>query len=261
MSDGQITPPIWLMREPRERTGGLNRKTIGRAAVALADADGLHGLTLRAVARQLDAAPMSLYRYIQNKDGLFDLMLDEVLAEVATSPAPMRNWRVDVTAVARAMWGMVNRHRWYARVVYLRPPAGPNSCRIQEFLLATFVEQGVDLPTASTYRRLIDGHVLGIALEQATIPQVGLSGAAEEKQIRQIARQWWSEGPADGDYPLLGELMSGFMAGSDPGLSWPDPNTRFELGLEFLLDGIGQQIEGEQLEGKQVEGRRRDPKA
>jgi len=242
MGDGQITPPIWSMREPRERAGGLNRKMIGRAAVALADADGLHGLTLRAVAQRLDAAPMSLYRYIQNKDGLFDLMLDEVLGEVAT-PAPTRHWRADVTALARAMWVMVNRHRWYAQVVHLRPPAGPQSCRIQEFLLAAFVEQGVDLPTASTYRRLIDGHVLGIALEQATMPQMGLSGPAEEKRIRQIARPWWPEGAADSDYPLLGKLMSSFMAGSDPGLSWPDPNTRFELGLEFLLDGIGQQID------------------
>src|SRR5262245_37630998 len=79
------TPPIWLLPEPPERSWGLGRADIVNAAVRLADAGGAEALTMRVVAKELGAStPMSLYRYVHNKDGLIDLMLDAVNAEVPT---------------------------------------------------------------------------------------------------------------------------------------------------------------------------------
>ena len=65
---------------------------------------------------------MALYRYVSSKDGLIDLMLDHVIAEVGAPERPSRSWRADVRAIAARTWETVMRHGWYAQLVYSRPP-------------------------------------------------------------------------------------------------------------------------------------------
>src|ERR1700712_5283333 len=58
-------------RPGRERTDGqLDQAAIVNAGIAVADAEGLAALSMRRVAAELDAAPMSLYRHVDNKDEL-----------------------------------------------------------------------------------------------------------------------------------------------------------------------------------------------
>jgi AcrR family transcriptional regulator len=81
---------------------------------------------MAAVARRLGSySPMALYRYVSSKDGLIDLMLDHVIAEVELPPARGRAWRADIQGIASGTWEMVMRHGWYAQLVYSRPPLGP----------------------------------------------------------------------------------------------------------------------------------------
>ncbi|GAA2275792.1 TetR/AcrR family transcriptional regulator [Nonomuraea roseoviolacea subsp. roseoviolacea] len=62
---------------------GLDLDRIVRAAVELADAEGLAGLSMRKVADRLGFTTMSLYRHVPGRDQLVDLMRDAVLAELA----------------------------------------------------------------------------------------------------------------------------------------------------------------------------------
>lgn len=90
-TDGAPAPPIWFLPEAPERKWGLGRAEIVRVAIEIADGGGAEALTMRAVATKLGAAtPMSLYRYVHSKEGLVDLMLDEVGAEVPTPDEPGR---------------------------------------------------------------------------------------------------------------------------------------------------------------------------
>ncbi|MCP2164008.1 TetR/AcrR family transcriptional regulator [Goodfellowiella coeruleoviolacea] len=237
------TPPIWLLPEPPERQWGLGRPEIVRAAIEIADEAGAAALTMRAVAAKLGSStPMSLYRYVHSKDGLVDLMLDAACAEVSTPDQPGADWRAEVTELARARWAMVKRHPWFAELVHSRPPASPNACRYQEFYLATFARLGQDLARSVSFYRLIDGHVLGLALQQVEEQKMWRHNSFTSlAEVRDTARAWWGPMNEDGPYPNLVRLMRGYFDGGD-GAPSPGVDEQFELGLGCLLDGIAARL-------------------
>ena len=75
---------VWERPEPPDRPvpASLSRERIVRAAIRLADADGLAAVSLRKVAAALDVGPMRLYGYITTKEELLELMVDAVYAEI-----------------------------------------------------------------------------------------------------------------------------------------------------------------------------------
>lgn len=215
MGDQGPTPPIWLLPEPPERGWGLGRVDIVNAAVRLADHGGAEALTMRAVAKELGAStPMSLYRYVHSKDGLVDLMLDLANSEVRTPEAPGEDWRGELTAVAADTWAMTKRHPWYARLVHQRPPAGPNASRRTEFVLATFDRLGQDLSSALGYARLLDGYVIGQALQWAEERAMRQRNAfVDVVDVQRQARAWFGDVVSeDGPYPLLMRVLESFLA-------------------------------------------------
>src|SRR3712207_4865231 len=75
---------VWERPEPPDRPvlAPLSLERLVRAAIRLADADGLEAVSLRKVAAALDVGPMRLYGYIATKEELLDLMVDSVYAEI-----------------------------------------------------------------------------------------------------------------------------------------------------------------------------------
>ena len=84
MSDATPRQPIWTrpVRGSRGPAPGRSRDAIVAAAVALADADGLDAVSMRAVATALGTGAGSLYRYLSSRDDLLDLMVDRVAGEL-----------------------------------------------------------------------------------------------------------------------------------------------------------------------------------
>lgn len=62
----------------RRRQTPLSTRTIVRTSLALVEREGLAALTMRRVADELGVAPMALYRYVTDRQGLLLGMLDEV---------------------------------------------------------------------------------------------------------------------------------------------------------------------------------------
>lgn len=215
-------PLIWHHPEPPGRKNALTRAAVVRTAIEVADAGGVAALTMRAVADALGVStPMSLYRYVLNKDGLVDLMLDEVSAEVAVPSAPSGDWRADLRGLATSLWAMIGRHRWYAELVDSRPPFGPRTMRRAAFLLTVLDDAG--LAPAIAYASLLDNYVTGTAMsvsrELEMLGRFGIGSTA--------------------DLPAYeGEMADDSLA---PWLhDMPDltADSRFELGLDCLLDGF-----------------------
>src|SRR5690606_16759942 len=92
-------------RRPRPRGAetGLSPAAIVRAAIGVADAEGIDGLSMRRVAARLGVTTMALYRYVSAKDDLVLLMADTVFAEHAL-PDPPGNWRDGLELAARSHW-------------------------------------------------------------------------------------------------------------------------------------------------------------
>ena len=104
---------VWERPEPPDRPvpAPLSRKRIVRAAIRLADADGLDAVSLRKVAAALDVGPMRLYGYIATKEELLDLMVDAIHAEIRPTGD---GWREVLRSVAETTRKAVHQHEWLA---------------------------------------------------------------------------------------------------------------------------------------------------
>src|SRR3954452_13190010 len=101
--------------------GALGVSAIVAAGIAVADAEGLVALSMRRVAAELGAAPMSLYRHVRDKDQLLLQMMDAAISEVAL-PEPPANWREGLEIAARALWTGFRRHPWLPPALSLTRP-------------------------------------------------------------------------------------------------------------------------------------------
>jgi hypothetical protein len=69
---------------------------------------------------------MRLYGYIETKDELLDLMVDEVYREI-TPPRPSADWRTGLRHVAHGIRDAAKRHEWFIDLLSPRPHQGPHS--------------------------------------------------------------------------------------------------------------------------------------
>jgi AcrR family transcriptional regulator len=93
---------------PRPRS--LTAEQIAAAAVAVIDRAGLGGLTMRAVADQLGASAMGLYRYVEDREELEGLVVELVLGAVDPAPPPAGSWQERTTAMADRVRVAVGAH-------------------------------------------------------------------------------------------------------------------------------------------------------
>jgi AcrR family transcriptional regulator len=229
---------IWTQPPPPPRQRSLGREEIVTAAVAVADEAGPDALTMKAVAARLGPyTPMALYRYVYSKDGLVDLMLDRVAAEIVLPDRPGPDWRADLQVLASRTREMIKRHPWYAVLFHTRPPLGPHIMARQEFMLAVFTERGASPAAAMTYAALIDRHILGSGLQEAEEARMARRYKLDDPQSMAAALAAAHDLAATrGRYPVLTRWLA------DP--AGPSADEQFELGLGFLLDGIADQLPG-----------------
>ncbi|MFT4199434.1 TetR/AcrR family transcriptional regulator [Gordonia sp. (in: high G+C Gram-positive bacteria)] len=101
---------------------------IGGAAAAIADADGLGAVSMKAVADRLGVTPMSLYRYVESKEDVYELMVDDGYgAPPADLFAGRDAWRERITAWSMGVVDRLLAHPWVTELPMLRPPAGPKT--------------------------------------------------------------------------------------------------------------------------------------
>jgi AcrR family transcriptional regulator len=137
---------LWGTTSPGPRRGprpALTVPEVVRAAVAIADREGLEALTMRRLARELGVGPMALYTYVPGKAELLDLMLDAVYLEMPRNALP-GDWRERLTAVARDNRALFEAHPWAATLSSSRPPLGPGLMAKYEHELAALADSGLD---------------------------------------------------------------------------------------------------------------------
>ena len=229
--------------QPPRRDRGLSRAEIVRAAIAVADAEGLDAISMRRIARELNAGAMSLYWHVASKEELLDLMLDAIEAEIEV-PEPSGDWRADLSAFAHRTRAALSRHRWAVEFVGTRPPSGPNDVRNLERLLGLLDGTGVDdarvtMSIFMTVATFVTGAVMREAQEirlQREQERAEANLTEEEIQAtRERYRKWFE---ASGRFPRITRLME---SGVDP----DDPATRderFQFGLDCVLDGIAARL-------------------
>ena len=121
--------PIWARPERGSRgpAPAHSRDDIVATAIALADADGIAAVSMRAVASELGTSAGSLYRYLSSRDDLLDLMTDRAAGELRPYPEADGDWLDTMLLLARRQLALHQRHRWLLDVVQRPSGVGPES--------------------------------------------------------------------------------------------------------------------------------------
>ena len=97
---------------------------IAAAAVALADEQGLSGVTMRAVAASVGMSGPALYRYLASRDELLSAMVEHASGQLA-HPDPSGDWLTDLLEVARQQLALYRAHPWLAQTAPQHLILGP----------------------------------------------------------------------------------------------------------------------------------------
>lgn len=218
-------------RGPKQR---VSVDEVVRAAIAVADEEGLPAFSMRKVADRLGLKLMSIYTYVPGRAELIGLMIDEVTGE-KEPPPHVGTLRQRLTGVARQLWDEFHRHPWLLQVESGRPWIGPHGCDRYEWQLAAIEGAGfTDLEMDQVITLLSDftaGAARGSIAARRSAEQSGISDA-----------EWWAVHapvlervmPA-GAYPIAGRV--GQVAGQEYN-AIGDPERSFRFGLDRILDGL-----------------------
>jgi AcrR family transcriptional regulator len=208
----------------------MSVRSIAAAGVALADADGLEAVTMGAVASRLGFTTMSLYRYVESRQDLLAVMVDEAFGP-PPKPTPQkqrrRGWRGQVEDWARAEALQLLAHPW---VFDVRPgprPVSPYLVGWMDVGFAAFGGSGLPLQQAASSLLTVDGYVRSHVQLILQFADGGSDTWVE--QLRLVLDP--DELPA-----VSAILESG--AFEDDSASAEFPSEEFEFGLALLLDGI-----------------------
>ncbi|MFG1698756.1 TetR/AcrR family transcriptional regulator [Nonomuraea sp. NPDC049309] len=228
---------LWRTSEPTGRKGKpeLSVDRIVRAAIEVADAEGLQALSMRRVAERLGVGTMSLYTYVPGKPELFDLMLDTVYGETARPADVPGGWRGRLEQIARENWALYLRHPWLLQVAVSRPVLGPNVTAKYDYELSAIDGIGLTDVEMDAVLTLIIGFVHGTA-------RGAVEAAQAESKTGLTDEQWWAaHAPffsriADPErFPIASRV--GQAAGEAQNAAY-NASHAFEFGLQRVLDGI-----------------------
>ncbi|MCT9139712.1 TetR/AcrR family transcriptional regulator [Streptomyces violarus] len=132
-ADKAARSSVWLDGKAHRRRGGgqpsgLDRDRITEVTARLLDAEGLAKFSMRRLAGELNVTAMSVYWYVDTKDDLLELALDEAMGEMRLPDAEAdEDWRDQVRGLAREYRGLLVRHPWVSQLVGTYLNIGPNN--------------------------------------------------------------------------------------------------------------------------------------
>jgi AcrR family transcriptional regulator len=224
-----LEPPWWRPPKSRGRRRlPLSRDAIVDAALAILDAEGVDALTIRRLGHELGTGAASLYWHIAGKDELCELVYDRIMGEIELPEPDPSRWEEQLKELARQAYRAMLSHNDAVRLSIGRPPAGPNTLRIVEWMLALLRGAGIpDEPAAyfgNSLGRFLDASVL----EDSMAVRAGNADASPD-DTAEMMREYWARLPAD-RFPNLTAVAETAFAG--------DADALFEFGLDLLMRGL-----------------------
>ncbi|MFD9946860.1 GntR family transcriptional regulator [Nonomuraea sp. NPDC059023] len=222
-SAARVGAVVAARRLPARSAGSLERERVVRVAMEIADESGLAALSMRAVAAKLGVATMTLYRHLDAKAELTQLIADAAFAEIAY-PEPPPGWRSHLRVAAQLQWAAYQRHPWLPRLVSITRPV-PLPGMLAYGLWTLRALDGLDLDPGT---RL---HVYGTLVNYVRGTAVNIESEAGAELDTGMTSTQWVTARLSVDGPLLAQV-------AEPGTEL-DLESLFAFGLERLLDGLG----------------------
>jgi AcrR family transcriptional regulator len=112
----------------------LSIDQIIRAAIEIADQDGLSALSMNRLATSLGFTTMSLYRYIPSKDDLL-LLIQDAACEISFSENEEIDWREKMREYVRLSIDIFRKHPWFSDIPISGVPVTPNQLKLVDIAL------------------------------------------------------------------------------------------------------------------------------
>ncbi|GAA2623474.1 TetR/AcrR family transcriptional regulator [Actinomadura fulvescens] len=213
----------------------LTRRRVLRAAVRLADRDGLDALTMRRLAQEVGVEAMSLYHHVANKEAVFDGLVEVVLGEIMAAveevkaPSPGEDWQAALRARILAAREVLLRHRWAPQVLETRTTTSPVFIAYVDHVVAILRAGGFSFELAHRALHVLGSRALGFTQELFRPDGVQTAGAEAAAMIEQLG----------GRFPnLAGMLADAVHDDPDGTLGFCDDQFEFEFALDLILDGL-----------------------
>jgi AcrR family transcriptional regulator len=206
----------------------------------IADTDGFDDVSMRRIARELDAGTMTLYHYVRNKDELLALMWDAVIKELLVSEEELTgNWRKALSQIARTTRKAFKRHPWIVEAMGQPAQSGPNGIRHFEQSLAAVEELEASTRERLELVGLVDDYVFGFAWREILQESYDAQG---DPNMAETGLAFFEAQLATGEYPNASKLFRGDLRTAMERLmanfTGEANDRRFERGLKALLDGF-----------------------
>ncbi|MCO1657967.1 TetR/AcrR family transcriptional regulator [Pseudonocardia humida] len=201
----------------------LTREAILATALALVDAHGLDALTMRRLAGELGADPMSIYHHLPGKDAIVSGLVGVVFAEMRP-PEDAGTWDERVLGWARAYRGLARAHpNLVLQIVTDAAAVGEAAVLVDEPLYAALESAGLPPTTIVHAAGLLVDYVNGFVLAEAG----PTAGQADDTIADALDRH-------DPDrFPVQRRVHAA-----------AEPGGGFEAGLDIVLRGIRTLVPG-----------------
>jgi TetR/AcrR family tetracycline transcriptional repressor len=201
----------------------LHASDVLDGAMAVLEAEGLDGLTMRKLATHLGVQAGALYWHFANKSALLDAMADRLVAGVG-DPLPSGTWDELVATFAQRLRSALLSHRDGARVLAGTYVTGPNHVVIGRAFVDVLRDAGFSTSKAASATLALGHFVIGHTIEEQAKADMVASGAWATK------RQDAAEQIDADESGALGVVFDS------------DPTERFDFGLQTFLDGLRYQL-------------------
>jgi AcrR family transcriptional regulator len=202
----------------------LNKQRVLRAAVALADRDGVGSLSMRRLAQELGVEAMSLYHHVANKDEILDGIVGVVFSEIDIPD--QTDWKAAMRQRAISAREALQRHPWATGLMESRSTPGPATLRHHDAVLGILRNAGFSIEMAAHAYSVLDSYIYGFALQEASLP------FDTSEEIAAVAESIMEHFSADA-YPHLTEMAVEHAL--QPGY---DYGNEYEFGLDLIIDGL-----------------------
>jgi AcrR family transcriptional regulator len=206
------------MPAPRKFT----HEQLQAAALELIDQEGLAGLTMRALASRLGTGPMTIYNYVDGRDGLERLVTSAVMTR-ARWMGDAGDWRTRVEAIAETMWQAIRAHPNALPLILTTRSLDEEALAPTEALLQALADSGRTGTDLLAAFRVVSGFIAGFAQAELTGPFVSAAGGNADVITARMAAL-----PAQ-RFPRLIEIAHAATG---------DAQAEFRAGLKILLTGL-----------------------
>jgi len=225
---------LWDDRSPPTRgpKPALTPDDVVRAAMAIADEDGLGAVTMHAVSSRLGFTTMAVYRYFPSKEALYDAIVDAGLGRPPARSEPRATWRAEVAAWSHAKRRMLCARPWLAELPFVAAPHGPNWLLWLEALAESLSRTGLAAAELGQVLSIVDGYTRGASDTSISLARARARGVSEAEWAAAVGADL---GRSIGDprFPTFAAIITAPSDGR--------PRTieeSFDFGLQLVLDGI-----------------------